>query len=88
MYAIRSYYVCGENGAGKSTLMSVISGVYPKGSYEGKVFFKGKETHYASVKDSEREGLAIIHQELALSPYLTIYENIFLGHMETKFGVT
>lgn len=79
--------LCGENGAGKSTLMSVISGVYPKGSYDGKVFFKGKETHYSSVKDSEREGLAIIHQELALSPYLTIYENIFLGHMTTTFGV-
>ena len=79
--------LCGENGAGKSTLMSVISGVYPKGSYEGKVFFKGRETHYRSVKDSEKEGLAIIHQELALSPYLPIYENIFLGHMQTRMGV-
>jgi putative multiple sugar transport system ATP-binding protein len=79
--------ICGENGAGKSTLMSVISGVYPKGSYEGKVFFKGRETNYHSVKDSEKEGLAIIHQELALSPYLSIYENIFLGHMKTVFGV-
>ncbi|HPP99404.1 MAG TPA: sugar ABC transporter ATP-binding protein [Termitinemataceae bacterium] len=79
--------ICGENGAGKSTLMSVISGVYPKGTYEGKVFFKGKETHYHSVKDSERDGLAIIHQELALSPYLSIYENIFLGHMKTRFGI-
>ena len=79
--------ICGENGAGKSTLMSVISGVYPKGSYEGTVFFKGRETAYHSVKDSENEGLAIIHQELALSPYLSIYENIFLGHMQTKFGI-
>jgi len=79
--------LCGENGAGKSTLMSCISGVYPKNSYEGRVFFKGRETNYNSVKDSENEGLAIIHQELALSPYLSIYENIFLGHMETKFGV-
>jgi putative multiple sugar transport system ATP-binding protein len=79
--------LCGENGAGKSTLMSVISGVYPKGDYTGKVFYKGKETFYRSVKDSEREGLAIIHQELALSPYLSIYENIFLGHMETRFGI-
>jgi putative multiple sugar transport system ATP-binding protein len=79
--------ICGENGAGKSTLMSVISGVYPKGDYQGKVIFKGKETNYHSVKDSEKEGLAIIHQELALSPYLSIYENIFLGHMQTKFGV-
>jgi len=79
--------VCGENGAGKSTMMSCISGVYPKGDYEGKIYFKDRETHYRSVKDSEKEGLAIIHQELALSPYLSIYENIFLGHMETNFGV-
>ena len=79
--------ICGENGAGKSTLMSVISGVYPKGDYQGKVIFKGKETNYHSVKDSEKEGLAIIHQELALSPYLSIYENIFLGHMQTRFGI-
>ena len=79
--------LCGENGAGKSTLMSCISGVYPNDSYEGKVFFKGNKTNYSSVKDSEKEGLAIIHQELALSPYLSIYENIFLGHMETKFGI-
>ena len=79
--------ICGENGAGKSTLMSCISGVYPKGSYEGKIFFKGREVSYHSVKDSEKEGLAIIHQELALSPYLSIFENIFLGHMQTKFGI-
>ncbi|MDR2494911.1 MAG: ATP-binding cassette domain-containing protein [Spirochaetaceae bacterium] len=79
--------LCGENGAGKSTMMSIISGVYPKGSYEGKVFYKGKETNYHSVKDSEKEGLAIIHQELALSPYLSIYENMFLGHMKTTMGV-
>jgi putative multiple sugar transport system ATP-binding protein len=79
--------LCGENGAGKSTLMSVISGVYPKGSYQGKVLYKGHETNYHNVKDSEKEGLAIIHQELALSPYLSIYENIFLGHMNTRLGV-
>ncbi|MDR0525403.1 MAG: ATP-binding cassette domain-containing protein [Spirochaetaceae bacterium] len=79
--------LCGENGAGKSTLMSIISGVYPKGSYEGKVFYKGKETSFRSVKDSEKEGLAIIHQELALSPYLSIYENMFLGHMKTTWGI-
>jgi putative multiple sugar transport system ATP-binding protein len=79
--------LCGENGAGKSTLMSCISGVYPRDSYDGRVFFKGHETSYNSVKDSEKEGLAIIHQELALSPYLSIYENIFLGHMETRFGI-
>ncbi|MDR0501936.1 MAG: ATP-binding cassette domain-containing protein [Treponema sp.] len=79
--------LCGENGAGKSTLMSCISGVYPNGSYEGRVSYNGHETKYHSVKDSEKEGLAIIHQELALSPYLSIYENIFLGHMDTRFGI-
>jgi len=79
--------LCGENGAGKSTLMSCISGVYPKNSYEGKVLYKGHETNFNCVKDSENEGLSIIHQELALSPYLSIYENIFLGHMETRFGI-
>jgi len=79
--------ICGENGAGKSTLMSCISGVYPKGTYQGTVFFKGHEASYFSVKDSEKEGLAIIHQELALSPYLSIYENIFLGHMQTRAGI-
>ncbi len=79
--------ICGENGAGKSTLMSVISGVYPKGTYKGRVVYKDRETVYHSVKDSEKEGLAIIHQELALSPYLSIYENIFLGHMKTTLGI-
>ncbi len=77
----------GENGAGKSTLMNVVSGVLPKGDYEGTVIFKGKETHYRSTRDSEHDGLSIIHQELTLSPYLSIYENLFLGNMKTRFGV-
>lgn len=79
--------LCGENGAGKSTLMNVVSGVYPHDSYEGKVLFHGKETNYKTVKDSEKDNLAIIHQELALSPYLSIYENIFLGHIKSKTGI-
>jgi len=77
----------GENGAGKSTLMNVVSGVYAKGTYEGSVLFNGKETNYKSTRDSEHEGLAIIHQELTLSPYLSIYENLFLGHMKTTLGI-
>jgi len=79
--------LCGENGAGKSTLMNVISGVQPHGSYNGQVLFHGHEARYRSVQDSERDNLAIIHQELALSPYLSIYENIFLGHIKPKFGI-
>lgn len=79
--------ICGENGAGKSTLMGVVSGVHPEGSYSGSVFVKGQEAHFKSIRDSEKLGLTIIHQELALSPYLSIYENMFLGHMETKLGI-
>ncbi|UOQ84148.1 multiple monosaccharide ABC transporter ATP-binding protein [Gracilibacillus salinarum] len=70
----------GENGAGKSTLMKVLSGVYPTGSYEGSILFEGSECHFKNIKQSENLGIVIIHQELALSPYLSIAENIFLGN--------
>ena len=70
----------GENGAGKSTLMNVLSGVYIYGSYQGSVMYKGEECQFKQIKDSEAKGIAIIHQELALVPYMTIGENIFLGN--------
>ncbi|MDC3418235.1 multiple monosaccharide ABC transporter ATP-binding protein [Aquibacillus salsiterrae] len=70
----------GENGAGKSTLMKVLSGVYPTGSYDGSIHFEGKEAHFKDIKQSENMGIVIIHQELALSPFLSIAENIFLGN--------
>ena len=70
----------GENGAGKSTLMNVLSGIYPYGSYEGSIFYNGEECHFTNTKDSERKGIVIIHQELALVPYMTIGENMFLGN--------
>ena len=76
----------GENGAGKSTLMKVLSGVYPHGDYSGDILFDGKEQTYRSIRDSEKAGIAIIYQELALIPELTVYENIFLGH-EIKKGM-
>ncbi len=68
----------GENGAGKSTLMNVLSGIYPHGTYEGQLFVEDKECSFREIKDSERKGIVIIHQELALIPYLSIGENIFL----------
>lgn len=77
----------GENGAGKSTLMNVLSGIYPYGTYEGKVIYKGQECRFSNIKESERLGIAFIHQELALSPYMTIAENIFLGNECAKIGV-
>ncbi|GAB7193431.1 sugar ABC transporter ATP-binding protein [Kineococcus sp. NUM-3379] len=72
--------ICGENGAGKSTLMKVLSGVYPHGSYEGEIVFDGEVCRFQGIADSEHSGIAIIHQELALVPYLSIAENIFLGN--------
>ncbi len=75
----------GENGAGKSTLMKVLSGVWPYGSYEGDILFAGEVQKFKGIADSERVGIAIIYQELALFPELTVYENIFLGH-EIKKG--
>jgi len=70
----------GENGAGKSTLMKVLSGVYPHGSYSGDILLNGEVQKFKSIRDSEKAGIAIIYQELALVPELTVYENIFLGH--------
>jgi putative multiple sugar transport system ATP-binding protein len=77
----------GENGAGKSTLMKVVSGVYPYGDYEGEFFFDGEECRFHGIRDSERKGIVIIHQELALIPHLSITENIFLGNEQADRGV-
>ncbi|MDP9835468.1 putative multiple sugar transport system ATP-binding protein [Neorhizobium huautlense] len=77
----------GENGAGKSTLMKVLSGVYPAGSYEGSILFGGEERHFRDINDSEKLGIIIIHQELALIPLMSIAENIFLASAPSKFGV-
>ena len=79
--------ICGENGAGKSTLMKVLSGVYPAGSFEGRIEFENHPVAYKSINDSEADGIVIIHQELALSPYLSIAENIFLGNEKSTRGV-
>ena len=70
----------GENGAGKSTLMKILSGVYPYGQYDGDILLNGQAQRFAGIRDSERASIAFIHQELALIPDLTLYENIFFGH--------
>jgi len=77
----------GENGAGKSTLMNVLSGIYPYGDYEGDILYNGDVCKFKSINDSEKMGIAIIHQELALSPFMTIAENIFLGNERQSSGV-
>ena len=77
----------GENGAGKSTLMGILSGVYPHDSYEGDILFADKSCKFNNIRDSEKQGIAIIHQELALAHNLSIAENIFLGNeiLQKKF---
>ena len=79
--------ICGENGAGKSTLMKVLSGVYPIGTYDGDIHYEGKECRFTGIHDSEKLGIVIIHQELALVPMLSIGENMFLGNEQANAGV-
>lgn len=74
----------GENGAGKSTLMNVLSGIYPYGTYDGDIIYNGEVCQFHKIKDSESKGIVIIHQELALVPYMTIGENMFLGNERGK----
>lgn len=83
----RVHALMGENGAGKSTLMKVLSGVHPTGSHSGEILMDGQPCAFSGVADSERAGIAIIHQELALIPQLSISENVFLGHEQARYGV-
>jgi len=69
----------GENGAGKSTLMKILSGLHVHGTYSGDVILNGNIQAFNSPRDSEKAGIAIIYQELALVKYMTIAENIYLG---------
>jgi len=77
----------GENGAGKSTLINILGGVYASGSYSGQIILNGEECNFKDIHSSELKGISIIHQELALVPYLSIAENIFLGNEKARFKV-
>jgi D-xylose transport system ATP-binding protein len=77
----------GENGAGKSTLMKILSGVYPAGTYNGKIKIDGAERRFRDTKESEDAGVAIIYQELALVKEISITENICLGDEVARFGI-
>lgn len=78
----------GENGAGKSTLMNVLSGIYPYGTYEGNIIYNGEICKFNHITDSEEKGIVIIHQELALVPYMSIAENMYLGNEKgSKYAI-
>lgn len=79
--------LCGENGAGKSTLIKILGGVYPFGTYDGQLRIDGVEQQFHTVRDAERAGIAVIHQELALIPEMTVAENIYLGKEPERFGI-
>jgi len=78
--------LCGENGAGKSTLIKLLSGIHPHGSYEGRFEVNGEEAKFATIKDAESAGIAVIYQELALVEEMTVAENIFLGREPRRWG--
>ncbi len=79
--------LCGENGAGKSTLIKILGGVYPFGTYDGQLRIDGIEQQFYTVRDATRAGIAVIHQELALIPEMTVAENIYLGKEPQQFGI-
>ncbi len=76
----------GENGAGKSTLMKVLAGIYQPDS--GSIFLDGNPIQFNDSRQARQHGIAVIHQELSLIPYLSIAENIFLGYeFRNRFGL-
>jgi D-xylose transport system ATP-binding protein len=79
--------LCGENGAGKSTLIKILCGYYPTGTYGGEILLEGKPVHFRSLKEAEHHGIALIAQELALVPYLSVAENLMLGREPVKAGL-
>ena len=79
--------LCGENGAGKSTLIKILSGIYPADDFEGQLFLGDDPVDFRGIADSKKRGIAVIHQELALVPEMTVAENIFLGNEPRRFGV-
>jgi D-xylose transport system ATP-binding protein len=79
--------LCGENGAGKSTLIKILCGYYPTGTYGGEILLEGKAVHFRNLKEAEEHGIALIAQELALVPELSIAENLMLGREPVKAGL-
>ncbi|MGA2641230.1 MAG: ATP-binding cassette domain-containing protein, partial [Spirochaetia bacterium] len=81
--------ICGENGAGKSTLMKILAGVYPFESYKGRILYQGEELRFErdSIQQAIKKGIAIVYQELALIPLMTVGENIYLGREPNRSGI-
>ncbi len=81
------HVLCGENGAGKSTLIKTLCGVNPWGTYGGEILLDGAQVRFQSLKDAEHHGIALIAQELALVPELSVMENVALGREPVRAGL-
>lgn len=79
--------LCGENGAGKSTLIKILCGYYPAGSFRGVVRLEGRVVQFHDIHDAERSGIALIAQELALAPEMSVEDNLFLGREPVRRGL-
>ncbi|HUG52125.1 MAG TPA: ATP-binding cassette domain-containing protein, partial [Vicinamibacteria bacterium] len=79
--------LCGENGAGKSTLIKTLCGIHPAGTYGGEILLDGAPVHFKSLRDAEHHGIALIAQELALVPELSVEENLALGREPVRGGL-
>lgn len=75
----------GENGAGKSTLINVLGGIVPRN--DGVITFQDQKVAYGRPSEAQEAGIAIIHQELSLMPDLNVIENMFMGRIESRFGI-
>ncbi len=78
--------LCGENGAGKSTLIKILCGLHPHGTHAGTLHIDGMQRRFRDVADAHRAGLAVIHQELALVPQLSVAQNLYLGQEPRRLG--
>jgi D-xylose transport system ATP-binding protein len=81
------HVLCGENGAGKSTLIKTLCGVNPWGTYGGEILLDGAPVRFQSLRDAEHHGIALIAQELALVPELSVMENLALGREPVRAGL-
>ncbi|MGD6819121.1 sugar ABC transporter ATP-binding protein [Metabacillus sp. 113a] len=82
VYKGEVHALMGENGAGKSTLIKILSGIYQPDDNEGNITYKNRKLSWSGPVEAKKNGISVIHQELKLSPNLTIGENILMG---TKF---
>lgn len=79
--------LCGENGAGKSTLMKILSGSWPRSTYEGTIKVNGQVCDFTNTEKSERAGIAMIYQEISMHLDETVAENIYMGRWPRKHGM-